>query len=397
MKALILAAGRGTRVRPITNTLPKPMIPILNRPTMEIILNHIVRYGFNEVMVNTSYLSTAIQSYFGDGQRSGASMAYSFEGHCEGGCLVDEPVGSAGAIRRIHDQSGFFDETFLVVCGDTLADVDLGKMLDIHRRSGGLATIALTQVARERVSSYGVVRTDQAGRILEFQEKPAVADAKSTSINAGVYLFEPEAIEFIPSEAPYDIGGQLFPALVASDRGMYGSSLPFQWLDIGNVGDYHRVTQMALRGEVNGIEPPGKIIAPGVRVGLNVRVDPQAVLVPPVYIGGSSFVEAGARIIGPTAIGANCRIGGGVLVERSVVLDYTRVGRYADLRDMIASGEFCLTSDGSQVVVQESDLGWAVSDSRVDVDGIFDHHRGFLDALFDAMIGAAPSAVSGTR
>jgi len=365
MKAIILAAGKGTRVRPITNALPKPMIPILNKPVMELLVDLLARHEVRKIMVNTSYLSPAIENYFRDGARFGVEMAYSFEGRLENGHLLDEPVGSAGAIRRIQDHSGFFDETFIVLCGDAVIDLDLTALLRFHREKRAAITIALAEVPRHEVSNYGVVVRDKDGRIIEFQEKPAIESARSTTANTGIYIFEPGVIDHIPSGAVYDIGGELFPKLVAAGEALYGVTLPFQWLDIGKLSDYHRVTAMALRGEVNGMTIPGTLIAEGVWAGLNTRLDrSQSKIVPPVCIGGSATIEPGSTIIGPVMIGAGCVIESGAYIENSLIFDYTRVGSSAHVKNAMVSGGYSVDAAGTVVDIARSNIDWMIADSR---------------------------------
>jgi mannose-1-phosphate guanylyltransferase len=195
MKALILGAGRGTRVQPITHSLPKPMMPVLNRPIMELLVEHLRHHGVRQILVNTSYLSGEIENYFRDGARFGVEIGYSFEGRMENGHRVDAPVGSAGAIRKIQDHSGFFDEPFFVLCGDAIIDLDLTRFAEFHHSRGAVASLAMLDVPRETVGSYGVVVAEPDGRILGFQEKPAPEEAQSTTVNPGVYLFEPSVTE----------------------------------------------------------------------------------------------------------------------------------------------------------------------------------------------------------
>ncbi|MEB3355278.1 MAG: nucleotidyltransferase family protein, partial [Synechococcales bacterium] len=192
MKAMILAAGKGTRVRPITYTIPKPMIPILQKPVMEFLLELLRQHGFDEIMVNVSHLANEIESYFRDGQRFGVQIAYSFEGRIEDGQLIGEALGSAGGMKRVQEFSPFFDDTFVVLCGDALIDLNLTEAVRWHREKGAIATIIMKSVPKDQVSSYGVVVTDDDGRIKTFQEKPAVEEALSTDINTGIYIFEPE-------------------------------------------------------------------------------------------------------------------------------------------------------------------------------------------------------------
>jgi mannose-1-phosphate guanylyltransferase len=365
MKAMILAAGKGTRVRPITYLLPKPMIPLLQRPVMEFLVDHLARHGFDQIVVNTSYLAGQIEDYFRDGRRFGVEMAYSFEGHRDGERIVDEPLGSAGGLRRVQDFSGFFDDTFVVLCGDALIDVDLTAAVRFHRARGALATIVMKEVAPEEVSSYGIVVTEPDGRVRSFQEKPAVGEARSTTANTGIYIFEPAIFRHIPAGAVYDIGSQLFPALLAAQAPFYGVNLPFQWVDIGNAADYWSATMKILRGEVSGARIPGREVLPGVFLGLNVAIDlPHTSIRPPVWIGGSTRIERGARLVGPVAIGSGCVVEGDALVECSVVWDYTRVSRHADLRDKIVCGRYCVTHDGDAVDVDEAQLNWVVDDAR---------------------------------
>ena len=199
MKAMILAAGKGTRVQPITHIIPKPMIPILQKPVMEFLLELLKEHGFKEIMVNVSHLAEEIENYFRDGQRFGVEIAYSFEGRIEDGEMIGDALGSAGGLKKIQDFQNFFDETFVVLCGDALVDLDLTEAVKNHKKKGAIASLITKKVTRQQVSSYGVVVSDENGRIQAFQEKPALDDALSDSINTGIYLFEPEIFNYIPS------------------------------------------------------------------------------------------------------------------------------------------------------------------------------------------------------
>ncbi len=299
MKAMILAAGKGTRVSPITDEIPKPMIPLVRKPVMESIVELLKRHNVEDIVINTSHLAPAIENYFRDGEQFGVNISHSFEG-----CLVDgeiqaEAVGSAGGMKKIQDFSGFFDETFIVLCGDALIDLDITKALEFHRSRNAMATIVLKDVPQEEVYKYGVVETDNTGKILQFQEKPAVDEAVSTTINTGIYIFEPEVLDYVPSDREYDIGSELFPALVAAGVPFYGVSLPFQWIDIGSIPDFWRANRAVLQGEVKKYKLPGKEIRPGVRVGINVRINLDEVEIePPVYIGSGTSVGNGAKFMG---------------------------------------------------------------------------------------------------
>ena len=216
MKAMILAAGKGTRVQPITHTIPKPMIPILQKPVMEFLLELLRQHGFTEVMVNVSHLAAEIENYFRDGQRFGVEIAYSFEGRIEDGELIGDALGSAGGLKKIQTFQPFFDDTFVVLCGDALIDLDLTEAVRLHKEKGAMASLVTKRVPKDQVSSYGVVVTDQDSRVLSFQEKPSVDEAASDMINTGIYIFEPEVLDYIPAGIPFDIGADLFPRLVAA-------------------------------------------------------------------------------------------------------------------------------------------------------------------------------------
>jgi len=366
MKAMILAAGKGTRVRPITYTIPKPMIPILQKPVMEFLLELLRQHGFDEIMVNVSHLANEIEGYFRDGQRFGVQIAYSFEGRIEpDGSLVGDAVGSAGGMKRIQDFSPFFDDTFVVLCGDALIDLDLSAAVRWHREKGAIATVVMKSVPREEVSSYGVVVTDEDGRIKAFQEKPAVEEALSTDINTGIYIFEPEILDYIPSGQEYDIGSQLFPKLVEMGAPFYGIPMEFEWVDIGKVPDYWRAIRSVLLGEVKNVDIPGHQVAPGIYTGLNVAVNWDKVDIKgPVYIGGMTQIEDGATIIGPTMIGPSCYICSGATVDNSVIFEYSRLGPGVRLVDKLVFGRHCIDKTGAAIDVQAAALDWLITDTR---------------------------------
>jgi mannose-1-phosphate guanylyltransferase len=365
MKAMILAAGKGTRVRPITYITPKPMIQILQKPVMEFLLELLRQHGFTEIMVNVSHLAHEIESYFRDGQRFGVQIAYSFEGRIVDGDLVGEALGSAGGMRRIQDFSPFFDDTFIVLCGDALIDLDLTTAVKWHREKGAIATVVMKTVPREEVSSYGVVVTDEEGRIKAFQEKPSVEEALSTSINTGIYIFEPEIFDYIPSGVEYDIGGQLFPKLVEVGAPFYGIPMDFEWVDIGKVPDYWHAIRSVLSGDVKNVQIPGHQVAPGIYTGLNVAVNWDKVNIQgPVYIGGMTRIEDGATIIGPTMIGPNCWVCSGATVDNSVIFEYSRLGPGVRLVDKLVFGRYCVDKTGATIDVQAASLDWLITDAR---------------------------------
>lgn len=364
-KGMILAAGQGTRVRPLTKYLPKPMVPILGKPVMEYLIEHLARYGVDEIMINVAYNHYKIEDYFGDGHRWGVSIGYSYEGVREHGEVVPRPLGSAGGLRRIQDFGGFFDETTLVVCGDAIVDLDIRAALDEHRNKGALASVVTLEVPLEQVQNYGVVVADGDGRVRSFQEKPKPADARSTAASTGIYIFEPEAIELIPPGREFDIGSQLFPLLVEKDLPFFAQKRFFNWIDIGRLSDYWSVLQRVLRGEVAQMDMPGREVRPGVWVGLNTSIAWESVqIVGPVHIGSGVRIEPGASVIGPTWIGHGSHLRAGARVERSILFEYTRIGEGQRFSDKIVSPQYCVDRSGDTRYVGDDTTALRWGDAR---------------------------------
>jgi len=362
---MILAAGKGTRVRPLTNEMPKPMIPIIGKPVMEYLIEELERHGFDEIMINVSHLPEKIESYFGNGERLGVEIGYSFEGHIEDGEIQSEAVGSAGGIKRIQEFGGFFDDTFLVVCGDALIDLDLTRAVREHWKSGAVASICTLSVEPQAVSDYGVVVSDETGQITSFQEKPSVDDALSNQVNTGIYIFEPQVLDLIPTGQTYDIGSDLFPKIVKKGLKFQAINIPFNWIDIGRISDYWNANQKIMNGELRTIPMPGKQVKPGVWVGLNTHVDwDNCDIQGPVYIGSGTRVEAGATIVGPTWIGHGCHIRGSAKISKSIIFEYTRIGSASVVENSVAFGRFFVDKDGQSFESESMHLDW-VTDSRI--------------------------------
>lgn len=346
-KGMILAAGQGSRVRPLTKDLPKPMVPILGKPVMEYLIEHLARHGIKEIMVNVAFHHHKIEQYFGDGHRWGVEIGYAYEGVREHGDVIPKPFGSAGGMRRIQDFSGFFDEPTLVLCGDALIDLDIGAALHEHKTKGAIASVVTLDVPRADVSNYGIVVAGADGQIQSFQEKPKPEDAKSTLASTGIYIFEPEVLEKIPSGKVYDIGSELFPQLVAEKLPFFAQNRFFNWIDIGRVSDYWTVLQRVLRGEVAEMNMPGREVKPGVWVGLNTSIPWEQVnITGPVYIGSSVRVEPGATITGPAWIGHGSVVRSGARVTRSILFEYTRIAADMHFNEMIVSPQYCVDRYG---------------------------------------------------
>ncbi len=365
LKGMILAAGQGTRVRPLTRDLPKPMIPILGKPVMEYLIEHLARHGVREIMINVAHLHRKIEQYFGNGQRLGVEIGYSYEGVYDHGEVKPQPLGSAGGMRHIQDFGGFFDTTTLVMCGDALIDLDIGAALYEHKQKNAIVSVVTMQVPNSEVGSYGVVETDQDGRVVSFQEKPTPKEARSNLASTGIYFFEPEAIDLIPPGVNFDIGSELFPLLVERGLPFYAQNRFYNWIDIGRISDYWQVLQRVLRGEISHMEMPGKEVKPGVWVGLNTRIDWDNVRIEgPVYIDSGTQIDAGAEIIGPCWISHGSHIYKNAKVVRSILFEYTRISAGMTFSEMIVSPDYCVDHNGETYYIGDDRCTHRWGDAR---------------------------------
>jgi mannose-1-phosphate guanylyltransferase/phosphomannomutase len=301
---MVLAAGAGERMRPLTDHLPKPLLPIALRPVMSYILEHLGRHGFTNVVANVHHRAQQIMDCLGDGSRYGVHLTYSYE---------EKLWGSAGSVKR--NQDFFGREPFLVIGADDLTGMDLGALVENHRRARAIASIGLVEV--QETSQFGIVVTDESGRIQRFVEKPK-DPAPSRTANTQIYLFEPEILDLIPGGEWYDFGFNVFPELVAGGRPFYGFTLPGYWRDIGSAADYlaaqEDVMQGRVRSSIQGAQPK-----PGIWVGEGCEIHPEAKLVPPVVIGSGCRVGAGAVVGGTTAIGEDVVVPSGTSLCNCVV------------------------------------------------------------------------------
>lgn len=320
MKAIIMAGGEGSRLRPLTCDLPKPMVPLANRPMMEHIVALLKHYGFTDIGVTLQYLPEQIENYFGDGRQFGVKMQYFIE---------DSPLGTAGSVKNSGD---FLDETFIVISGDALTDFNLQKAVDFHRQKGGIATLVLTSV--ETPLEYGVVITGGDGRITRFLEKPAWGEVFSDTVNTGIYILEPEVLDFIPENEKFDFSQDLFPLLMAKGYALYGYIAEGYWCDIGNLKQYHEAHLAILRNEVKLALPLAES-APGIYVGEDVLIEPGAKIVAPVVIGSGSRIRRGARLEDFSVIGPNCQVEDGATVKRGICWSNTYLGPRTQIRGAI--------------------------------------------------------------
>jgi mannose-1-phosphate guanylyltransferase len=366
VKAMILAAGEGLRIRPLTQDLPKPMIPILGKPVMEYLVEHLAKHGIEEIMVNVAYKHWRIENHFGNGSLWGVNIGYSYEGVYEYGEITPRPLGSAGGMRKIQDFGGFFDTTTVVICGDAIIDLDIETAVLEHKQNKALASVVTFEVPRGDVGKYGVVETDEQGLVISFQEKPSPEEARSNFASTGIYIFEPEVLNYIPPGREFDIGSQLFPLLVKKGLPFYAQKHVFNWIDIGHVSDYWGVLQRVLKGEVKQMQMPGKQVRPGVWVGINTRIDWDNIKIEgPVYIDSGVCIEAGVEIIGPAWISWGSYICNGSKIIRSVLFEYTHIPANMVFEETIVSPTYCVIHPSGETYYTGDDrcaLRW--SDAR---------------------------------
>ena len=302
---MLLAAGLGTRLRPLTYELPKPMVPILGRPVMEHIMRLLARHGFDDVVANLHYFPDLIRDHFGDGSRQGIRLVYSYE---------PELLGTAGGVRNVRDHFG--GETFLVISGDALTDIDLTAFHAAHKEKGGIATLALKRV--DDPSQLGVVIVDDDGRIQGFQEKPAPGEELSNLGSCGIYMFEPEIFDYFPDTEFVDWAQDVYPALLAQDVPFYGHEIAEYWNDVGSLEEYRQGNFDALEGKVR-VEMPGGGNGVGGDVPGDVEVEG------PVFIGEGCEIASGVRLTGPVVIGEHSRIGANSALRDTIVWPRTDV------------------------------------------------------------------------
>ena len=301
-----MAAGLGTRLRPLTDFIPKPMMPIANRPVLHHLLNLLVNHDVREVGVNIHIFPELITGYFGDGSALGMTIRWSEE---------TELLGTAGGTKRLDDFWG--RETILVTSGDGLHDVDVTALLGHHRRTGALATLAVKPV--DDPSSYGVVILDRDTRIRGFQEKPRRDEARSDLANCGVYVIEPELLDRVPSGTFYDFGEDVWPALVSAGEPVYAYTTMAYWNDVGGLDELRNSILDAVSGRIR-LQIPGEEIAPGVWAEPGCQIDSGASIEGPVVLGRNVLIEADARIRGPAAIGADSRVGKAAAIRSAALL-----------------------------------------------------------------------------
>ncbi len=341
MKAVIMAGGEGTRLRPLTSNLPKPMLPMANRPMMEHVVALLRQHGFDDIVVTVAFMANAIRSYFGDGSEFGVRMVYATE---------ESPLGTAGSVLNAQDE---LDERFVVISGDVLTDINLAAVVEHHVANKALATIALKAV--ENPLEFGIVITREDGSIERFLEKPTWGQVFSDTINTGIYVFEPEIFEFIQPGRPVDFSEEVFPAVLESKLPMFGYVADGYWEDVGTLAAYLQAHEDILDERVR-VELAGFPLRPGVWLGKGTEVHPTARITGPAAIGDNCHIGADAVIEEYCSVGANVRIGDSAVLRHTVVhdsaflssgvrLDGCVLGRACDLRQGVRCEEGVVLGD----------------------------------------------------
>lgn len=333
MKAVILAGGEGTRLKPLTFHRPKPLIPIAGRPCIDYVLRSLTDSGFREIVIATAYLSDRLIKMIGDGLGYDASILYSFE---------ENPAGTAGAVRRVGT---FLHDTFVVAMGDVLADVDFRSLIEFHKERNATATMALTEVSDP--SEYGIAQLEDDGRVVRFQEKPKPEESFSKLVNAGIYVLEPEVLDIIPPDRKFDFARDVFPLLLANGRPVYGTRLRGVWMDIGHPQDLWKASMEVVRREGRSASFPGVECVGPMIVAESARVEAGARLLGPVYVADGVVVPRGVTIEN-ACIYEKVALEPGVTVRNSIILDGSRLGRDAQVVDSVVS-RGCTLEEGVRI------------------------------------------------
>lgn len=339
LRAMVMAAGAGTRLRPLTYTLPKPMVPIANRPVLEYTLENLKRHGISEIVMNLHAYPQMIRDHFGNGSRFGMKIEYSHE---------PTLLGTAGGVKKV---ASFLEKgTFLVMSGDGLTDANLTQLVEFHRARRSVATMALKAV--DSRFEYGVTMTAPNGRITEFVEKPLWSDVFSNQVNTGIYVFEPEVLKVIPKGKFFDFGQNVWPALLKTKKPIYGFPLDSYWCDVGNLQEYRKAHKDFLAGQITlnrSSQPRGQkgLCGKGTQVAKGAKIEAGSL------IGEDCDLSAGATIGPSTVLGDRVRVGRGAVVRNCVVWNDVRIEPGANL-------ENCIIGHGAQVTA-----GTTISDGNL--------------------------------
>ena len=339
MKAVVMAGGEGSRLRPLTIRRPKPMVPIAGKPVMEHILNLLKRHGITEVVVTVQYLASNIEDYFGNGSQLGMHITYSRE---------DTPLGTAGSVKNAEEQ---LTEPFLVISGDALTDYNLTEFINYHNEKKSMATLLLAHV--HNPLEYGVIITNEDGHIAQFLEKPSWGEVFSDTINTGIYMIDPKVFSYFEKNKQFDFSQELFPMMLKKGDPLYGYiAQSGYWCDVGNLSEYMRANADALLGHVE-VEIPAENTGNNIWCEEGVEISPDAQLYGPVYLGHDAKVRPGAIIHGPSVIGRYTIVDERAQVDRSIVWNNSYIGERAELRGALVGSS---TSIKSKAVMFEGSV-----------------------------------------
>ncbi|MCX7910955.1 MAG: NDP-sugar synthase [Endomicrobia bacterium] len=342
MKAFIMAAGLGTRLRPLTYSIPKPLVPIVNIPAIGHLMNNLKKNSIKEVVVNLHYYPDLITSFLSDGSKWNMKISYSYE---------KKLLGTAGGVKL---KENFFNETFLVVSGDGISDINFKKVIEFHKRKKSLATLVLKPVNIKL--EYGVVEIDEENKITNFYEKPSLDKVFTNLVNTGMYVFEPDIFKYIPKNRFYDFGSQLLPKLVKMSLPVYGYVMKEYWCDVGNLTEYKKAQHDCLDGKIK-IEIPAKEVSKKIWVGKNTIIPKNAKLSPPCLIGDNVKIGNNCIIGKYTIIGNNCNIGNNVKIYDSILWENVIVKSNVNLNSCIIASSAVVSDsmtmfDGTIINIQ---------------------------------------------
>ncbi|MHB1295249.1 MAG: sugar phosphate nucleotidyltransferase [Anaerolineae bacterium] len=352
MKAVVMAGGSGSRLRPLTINRPKPMVPMVNKPVIGHILELLKRHNITDVVITLQYMAEDIQDYFGDGQSMGMHIQYSIE---------ETPLGTAGSVKQAQALLG---EPFVVISGDAVTDIDLTEVIAYHRAKQAVATITLHRVPDPL--EYGVIIIDESGRVQQFLEKPSWGEVISDTVNTGIYVLEPQVLDEFEAGMAYDFSKDLFPTMLQRGDPMYGFVAGRYWCDVGNIAEYMKASNDVLEGRVD-VGSLGRQIGPGIWCEEGVEIAPDAQLYGPIYLGREVKIKGGVIIHGPTVVRDYTVVDTHAHLDRSVVWRNCYIGEGVELRGAIV-GRHCSLKRKS--VVFE---GGIIGDSTVIGEGAVIH------------------------
>lgn len=339
LKAVILVGGEGTRLRPITFSNPKPMLPLLNRPFMENFVMWLKSHNIEDIIFSAGYLSKVFKDYFGDGRRFGVKITFVEE---------KEPLDTCGGVKNVERYLG--DDSFMVFNGDILSSLDLTGMIAFHKKKKADITISLTSV--EDPTAYGLVPVDKKGRVIKFLEKPRQDEIVTNLINAGMYVIEPHIMKLVPEGKKYSFERQLFPEVLEKGYKIFGYISDAYWLDVGTPRKYLKANRDILLKEID-FEFPYEEVMENIYAGKGTVYSQSNFISGPIVIGEKTKIEKNAKILPLTVIGNNCFISAGTEISESVIFNNCRIGRGTHIKKAIISNNVGI---GDNVIIEDNSV-----------------------------------------